>query len=258
MTTVAVLVDPSLERTPLSACVEADLLSTGQARDLYGAMARDVCRAIEASGGELLVNYAAENDGTATEDDQATSEGDQTTAEDAARELVADGLSAPSKARFEVQVGSSHAARVGNTVTHLLEREGVQSAAVVEPSAALLERRHVDSAAMKLRGSAVVLGPASGGRVWYGAFREPIDFTDAFEPPALRTLADRARDEGYDVDFVERLPVVERPADLAELLVALRVRLRAEQWVPPHTAATVDDLGLSVVADGDDLRVVQD
>jgi len=250
MTTVAVLVDPSPERTPLGACVDADILAESEARDLYGAMARDACRAVEASGGELLVNYAA--------DDDRGADGDQAAAEDAARDLVADGLSAPADARFEVQVGSSHAARVGNTVTHLLEREGVQSAAVVEPSAAMLERRHVDSAAMKLRGSAVVLGPSSSGRVWYAAFREAVDFTDAFEPPAIRTLTDRARDEGYDVDFVERLPVVERPADLAGFVAELRARRRAEKWVPPHTAAAVEDIGLEVVAADGDLRVVGD
>jgi hypothetical protein len=252
MTTVAVLVDPSPARNPLAECVDADALSESEARALYAAMARDVCRAVEASGGELLVNYAPEAaDGEASADDSSA-------AEDAARDLVAEGLSAPSDARFEVQVGSSHAARVGNTVTHLLEREGVQSAAVVEPTAAMLERRHVDSAAMKLRGSPVVLGPSSRGRVWYAAFREPIDFTDAFEPPALRTLTDRARDGGYEVDFVERLPLVERPADLAGFVAELGARQRAEKWVPPHTAAAVEDIGLGAVADDGDLRVVRD
>jgi len=252
MTTVAVLVDPSPDRTALPNCVDAGVLSASEAGDLYAGMARDVCRAVEGSGGELLVNYAPLDTNRDTSE-----ESDRDAAERAARDLVADGLSAPNDARYEVQVGSSHAARVGNTVTHLLEREGVQSAAVVEPAAAMLERRHVDSAAMKLRGAAVVLGPSSAGRVWYAAFREPVEFTDAFEPPALGTLTDRACDEGFDVDYVERLPLVEGPADLAGLVTELRARNRADAWVPPETAAAVDELGLSVAA-ADELRVVRD
>lgn len=253
MTTVAVLVDPAEDRAALSPCVEAGVLTESEASDLSGAMARDVCAAVEASGGELLVNYAPLDADGGDVDGDADKE-----AERAARNIVADGLSDPGKARYEVQVGSTRTARIGNTVTHLLEGEGVQSAAVVDPAAALLERRHVDSAAMKLRGSAVVLGPAPGGRVWYAAFREPIDFTEAFEPPAVRTLTDRARDEGHEVDFLERNPVVETPADLAELVLELRTRQRAEKWVPSHTAAAIEDLGLGVVSDDEGLRVARD
>jgi len=267
MTTVAVLVDPSADRTPLAELVEAGVLTESEARDLYGAMARDVCGAVEDSGGELLVNYAPAEDGSdAADEGDAAAEGgndpagdaDHDAAERAARELVADGLSDPSKTRFEVQVGSTHAARVGNTVTHLLEREGVQSAAVVEPAAAMMERRHVDSAAMKLRGSEAVLGPSPGGRVWYAAFTEPIDFTDAFERPAIGTLTDRASDEGYDVDYIERLPLIESEVDLASFVAETRARRRAERWVPPHTAAAIEGLGLGLESDGRDLRVVRD
>ncbi len=95
----------------------------------------------------------------------------------------------PGNARFEVQVGSTFAGRVGNTVTHLLDREDVATVAAVEPTAALLNRQLIDSAAMKLRSSGVVLGPAAGGRVYYAGFGEPIDFEDSYATPTSRLSA---------------------------------------------------------------------
>ncbi len=73
--------------------------------------------------------------------------------ETAVREPVTEALESPGNARFEVQVGSTFAARAGNTVSHLLNEEEVHSAAVVRPIAPLLGRTHLDSAAMKLRSS---------------------------------------------------------------------------------------------------------
>lgn len=238
MTTVAVLADPPEERFVLPD-LAAGPLDESTAAALYTAMLQDVCRAVEASGGDLLVNYRP--------DDQVP---DGVDAEAEVRAAVTDVLDAPGDARFEVQVGSSHAARVGNTVTHLLEREGVDTAAVVTPRAALLARQQIDSAAMKLRSSEVVLGPATDGRVYYAGFAAPIDFTDAYAAPAVETLTDRALDEGFDVDFLPTQPLLETPHDLRSVVPLMRARRRAGRVVPPRTTALVDELGLRVVDDG--------
>jgi len=252
MTTVALLVRPPEPGTVLEPIVDADAVSADEAVDLYAAMARDVAIAVRASGAELLVNYlpADADDPTEPVEDEASL--------DAVRSMLAPALDDPDAPRYEVQVGSSLSARVGNTVTHLLDREGVKSAAVARPSAAMLQRRIVDSAAMKLRGSAVVLGPATDGRVSYAAFTEPIDFEDAFAQPAVETLTDRGRDAGLDVDFVETLPVAETPGGFATLVSQLRARRRADLWVPPHTAAAVEDLGLVASATATGLAVARD
>jgi len=249
MTVVCVLVDPPRPGLVLPRLAETSPLSEAEAADLYAAMAGDVCEAIAASGGDLLVNYRP---------DDALPErhrqGDES-AERAVADLVA-GLDGVEDPRLEVQVGETFAGRAGNTVTHLLEREEVTTAAVVEPAAAFLSRATVDNAAMTLRRRAVVLGPAPDGRVYYAGFREPVDFADAYAPPALATLVDRALDAGHEADFLPILPVVETGDDLARALVQLRARERAGRAVPERFAAAVDALSVTAAstADGPTLR----
>lgn len=252
MTTVAVLVRPPEPGAVLSNCVEAGAVTAEEAATLYGAMARDVCTAVAGSGGDLLVNYRP-----VEADDETSGEPDESSLA-AVESMLEDAFDYPENVRYEVQVGSSLSARVGNTVTHLLEREEVKSAAVVEPSAAMLERRHVDSAAMKLRQSDVVLGPATDGRVSYAAFCEPIDFADAYTQPAVETLTDRARDAGLSVDYLEMVPVAETPGGLATLISQVRARRRAEKPVPTHTATVIEDLGLRATAAEDSLWIGRD
>jgi hypothetical protein len=242
MTTVAVLADPPAETSALADLTERGVLTAAQTEQLYTATLRDACVAVERSGGELLVNYRPLGE---SED----------AAEEAVSEALSPALSDPEGARYEVQVGSTRWARVGNTVTHLLDREGVRSAAVLDPTVALFERRHVDSAAMKLRGSEVVLGPTADGAVWYAGFTEPVDFTDALAPPSLRTLTERATEEGFDVDFLEALPLVGHPDGLATAVALAGSRDLAGVPLPEHTREAVADLGLDVEQGEDGLAV---
>ncbi|MFC7223062.1 DUF2064 domain-containing protein [Halalkalicoccus sp. GCM10025322] len=236
MTTVSVLADPPHEGLVLPELYETGPLSPAEAAELYAAMLADVCLAVERSGGELLVNYRPAEllpDEYADVDDES------------AVRSVLEGVLEESP-RTEVQVGSTFAARAGNTATHLLEQEGVDSVAIVEPTAPLISRTHIDSAAMKLRHSPVVLGPASDGRVHYTGLTEPIDFEGAYESPAVETLAWRGRDAGHEVDFLPMLPTVETSADLATVVPLIRARAAAERIVPVHTATWIDDRDLRV------------
>lgn len=256
MTTIAVLADPPREGDVLARLVDREVLGAEEAVTLYTALLRDACDAVERSGGDLLVNY---RDRTNGDGDPGPTNGSDGGAEDepleAVRDAVSPVLADPDAARYEVQVGSTRSARVGNTVTHLLEREGVRSAAVLDPTVSLLGRRHVDQAAMKLRGTGVVLGPSTAGRVWYAAFAQPVDFADALEPPAVETLTDRAMSEGTDVDFVENLPVVHGPDDLATVVSLVRARRQAGKPVPEYTAGAIDRLGLRTIGADDGVRV---
>jgi glycosyltransferase A (GT-A) superfamily protein (DUF2064 family) len=235
MTTVAVLADPPRPGLVLPELAATSPLSAEDAATVYTALLRDVCLAVDGSGGDLLVNYrpdeALENDG------------------DSEAELRAVLEPVVEEARYEVQVGETLAGRAGNTAKHLLETESTPSVAVVEPAAGLLTRQVIDEAAMKLRRSEVVLGPASRGRVYYAAFTDPIDFQGCYTPPALSTLTDRAVDAGHDVDFLRRLPVVERGTDLAEAAVELGARRRADRSVPSHLTAALDEVGVTVAVD---------
>jgi len=242
MTTVAVLADPPLEGFVLPE-LAGELLDESEAAALYTAMLTDVCRAVEASGAELLVNYRPADQVPDSVDPEA-----------AVREPLDAALETADDARYEVQVGSSLSARVGNTVTHLLEREGVKTAAAVEPTAGLLTRQLIDSAAMKLRSSGAVLGPATTGRVYYAGFAEPVDFEDAYATPAVQTLTDRAMDADLGVDFLPTTPVVETPSDLRTVVPLLRARHRAERVVPPRTTTLINEFGLSVTESGELVR----
>lgn len=236
MTTVAVFADPPRPGLVLSELLDTSPLSPREATDLYEAMLADTCLAVERSGGELLVNYRS---GERLPDEHR---GGDPEAE--IREIL-DGVLEESP-RMEVQVGSTHAARVGNTISHLLNTEGIASAAAVTPNSPLLFRTHIDSAAMKLRNSPVVLGPSTDGRVAFVGCTEPIDFEGAYDPPAIETFSWRAGDAGLDTDFLPVLPVVETGADLATVVSLIRARRVAERIVPVHTAGWIEEQGLRV------------
>lgn len=234
MPTVAVLADPPVEGV-LPAL--ADVLSGDDTKALYAAMLADVGETVQNGAGELLVNYQ-EVDGPVDSRTRIES-------------TLEDELPRPGDVRYEVQVGETFSGRAGNTATHLLETEGVDSVVLVEPTAGFLSREVLGTVTMKLRTRGAVVGPATRGRVALVGLREPVDFEDAFTAPALETVVDRAREADLDVDFTQQLPVLETVTDLATAVATVRARVRASRNVPPRLAAFVADRDLRVVVDED-------
>jgi len=245
MTTVAVLCDPPRPGLVLDDLVDTTPLSQGEAAELYAALTRDAVRAVAKSGGELLVNYRP--------DDHLDGDGDP---EAELREVVAEVVD-PEEARFERQVGETFAGRAGNTATHLLETEGAASVAITRPEAAFLARTEIDSSAMKLRSTDAVLAPSPGGRAYFAAFGDTIDFAGCYAPPAFETLTDRCLDAGLDIEFLETKPYLETAADLADVVTSVRTRRKAGGLLPPALAAWVADCGLVVEATADGLELVR-
>lgn len=236
MTTVAVLADPPRQGVVLRELVEDGSVTDEQAATLYRAMLGDVCEAVRESGADLILNYRpADQLPDGVDDPEAV-----------VRSAVEETLDETDDVRFEVQVGSSFGARAGNTVAHLLEREGVATAAVVGPEAAFLARQHIDSAAMKLRRDDVVLGPCTDGRVYYAGFGESIDFADAYAAPQVETLVERANDASLSVGFLPMLPRLETTDDLRTALPFLRSRSLAGRQVPQRTTRVISDIDLTV------------
>lgn len=244
MTTVAVLADPPVEGVVLPEIVDSTPLSASEATRLYSAMLTDVCRSVQESGADLLVNFRDAEQVAADVDSEAK-----------LREVLDEALD--TEPRYEVQVGETFAGRAGNTASHLLDAEDARTVAIVEPTTPFLGRQQIGSAAMKLRSADVVLGPTTGGRVYFAGFGAEIDFNDAYAAPALETLTDRARDADLDVDFMPTTHVVETPADFADAVTEIRARLKAGRNVPAETARVVDDLGLYAQRDGDGISVAQ-
>lgn len=235
---VVVPVDPPRDGLVLQSLAEQSPLSDAEAASLYEAALADVLWAVARSGGDLLVNY---RDAETLPETQAY--GDP---EAEVRALVRDALGEDADVRFERQVGSSRSARVGNTVTHLLEREDAQSVGVLEPTVPLVNRTEIDGAAMSLRRHDVVIGPSTGGRTYFGGFSEPIDFTDAYTTPELSTLARRGVEGGLGVGFAPMLPTVTSPVGLQTTIAGLEARQSADRPGAEATAALVDELGISV------------
>ena len=251
MTVIVVLAFPPRQGLVLPALPETSPLSAAEATELYEAMLRDSFRAVERSGGELLVNYP--------ESDQLPA-AYQTDTESVAelRALAAETLDDVSAARFEPQVGSTVSARVGNTATHLLEVEEANSVAIIRGNAPFLTRLAIDSAAMKLRTNEVVIGPAPEGEAYYAGFTEPIDFAEVFAGLEQQRLADRAADAGLTTGFLPLSPTVETGDDLLTLVPMLRSRFHAERIVPEYTATFVHEYGLDVVDTDEGTRLVAD
>lgn len=250
VTVFAVLVDPPRPGLVLPALAAETPLSESAVADLYAAMVKDTFTAVERSGGELLINYRP--DDLLPDDFQ-----DGESAEAEVRAMAAQALDDPDGPRYEVQVGSSVAARAGNTATHLLREEDATSVAILDGTAPLVGRTHLDNAAMKLRTSEMVLGPAGGGRVYYLGLTEPIDFTDAYTPPALETLTDRGVAADMGIDFLPMVTTVEDGADLATVVSMLRARQAAGRQIPAFTTDVIDRLGLTVTVDADERTVVR-
>ncbi|WP_290818838.1 hypothetical protein [Halovivax sp.] len=238
---VVVPVDPPVDGLACRSLAAADVVSEAEAADLYRAAAADAVSAVAMSGGELLVNYR--DDETLPD---SVSVGDPETA---CRSMIEDALADLEDVRFERQVGSTPSARIGNTVTHLLEREDASSVAVLEPTAALIRRTEIDGVAMSMRRHEVVLGPDGAGSNYLSAFSEPIDFADAYEQPTLSRLARRGVDAGHSVGFAPTVPTIADERGLAATIVAIEAWRAAGRPVPESTAATVDELELET-ADG--------
>jgi hypothetical protein len=233
MTTVVVLADP-----PVRECVPTLLPESGDSGRnvaLYRAMLADVCATIQHGEADVLINYRDPETVPDHVDPEAT-----------VRELLESELAEPDAVRYEVQAGSDDASKIGNALTHLLDTEEQPTAGFARPTALFVRREHIGTTAMHLRTSDVVVGPATGGRVSFGAFTESLDFTDVFAPPAVETLTERARSAGLDVAFLPTTPLWEEPADRRSVLSLLRARMRAGALVPDRTADLIADWSLPV------------
>lgn len=242
MTVHALVVDPARPGLALPEIVgDEGPLTPEEGSTLAAAMIRDAAVGAASSGGDLLVNYP-------TSDQLPADARTGTEPVDELRELLGGALGDLDAVRFEPQVGASRLERIENTVAHLLDEEDADSVAVLDGRAPTLDRTALDSAAMKLRRSEVVVAPAPGGRVAYVGLSEPFEFADSGTLPAV---VDRAVAAGHDVDFLPMHPRVDDTSGLATVVALVRARRAAGRRVPEYTAAAIESLGLEVVeADG--------
>jgi len=246
MTTLAVLADPPIEGVVGQRLVETTPLDATDVVSLYEAMLSDVVRAAEAASGQLLINYRPR---------EHLEISDDVSPKGRLEAVVTEAVKKPDDVRYEVQVGSSFAARAGNTVRHLLDTEEQGSVHVIEPTVPLVTRQGIDAMSIKLRRSSVVISPGPGGRVGYAGFSEPVDFEGAYDPPAVTSLVEAARAASLDVDFVPSLQPVETGTDLTSVISTVRARALADRLYPTRTYEWAQHQGVYGVEGEDGLDV---
>lgn len=248
MTVVALLADPPRPGVRFPDLAATSPLNSEEVAELAAAMDKDAMRAVERSGADLLVNYLP---GELLDEEHRT----EVPTEAEIRALAAEALEDVGSVRFEPQVGSTPSARVGNTVTHLLrDEEEVGSVAVLPGNTPFVTRTVIDSSAMKLRANEVVLGPGTGGSVYYAGFTDTVDFSESMTPPVLNTLAELARGAGHDTEFIPTQPTVRTGEELASVVAEIRARVAAERVVPAFTTELIEEYGLLVDEDGELIR----
>lgn len=234
MTVHVLFAEPLRDGGTLQGLVKEGRIDAEEARTLAEAVLKDTAAAVEASGGDLLVNHPPESRDGETDSDSGAE----------LRALLADVLSDPESVRYEPQVGDSATARVENACRHLIEEDDVPSVAIIDGRAPMLDRTDLDGAGMKLRRSEVVVAPATNGRVAYVGLTEPLDLEGLDWPFALEPLVERAAGQGLDVDFLELHPWVGDRHGLETVVPLIEARRRASRRVPEHTAAAIDSLQL--------------
>ncbi|ESS06007.1 MAG: hypothetical protein A07HB70_01552, partial [uncultured archaeon A07HB70] len=152
--TLVVPADPPRPGHVLPSLTRDAPLTEAEAATLYEACLRDAVAAADAAGGDLIVTYPSA--------ERVPPDDDGTGPEAAVRAAVAPALADPTAVRFEVQVGSTPSARLGNVVGHLLREADATSVGYLPPTAYDTPRTVVDGAAMKSRSAELVLGPAPG------------------------------------------------------------------------------------------------
>ncbi|MFB6254927.1 MAG: hypothetical protein ABEI06_09985 [Halobacteriaceae archaeon] len=245
MTVYVVLVDPPLESVVRETFIESTDMPMSFLTDLYQAIQQDAIQAVIDSGGDLLINYRPPDQHPVADDHDIES-----TIRSMAEAV--DGCEDP---RMEIQVGSNRSARIGNAITHLLETEDHETVAVLDGRAPLLRRTELDSLAMKLRRHDIIIGPGTNCEVAIAGFRDTIDFTHAFQPPALNSLVEQSVEDGYEIDFLHETIYLTDKADLLDLIPIITARQQAGRIVPPHTTAVIDAYDLSISVENDTLHL---
>lgn len=241
MTTVAVLVEASNKRTLLSDLVERNVITRGETSDLFEAMIRDVIGTVERSGGEVVV-------AARTDDEDLEGTDPHVEIDESLRRRF--GEAVEGELDVEVSGESDRAVWIEAVLRSLLNRPGVETAAVVPASVPMLERTHVDGAAMRLRRASMVLGPDHRGGTYYLGVGDVAVLGAGLDPSVEVTLVRGARQQGSEVDFLPVVPTVTDGRDLTWLVGHVEALRTAGRRIPERTAAWIDGVGATVTDEG--------
>lgn len=180
MATIGVVTEPYDDATIIDALREHQALDDDPARRVYRGVIMDLVSAAAGSGGEpvLLVPAAG-----------ASIDADQ---------LIEDAVG-PTP---DIPV---HPYDPGELFFDAVGQVG-EPTAVISPANPLVQRTHIDAAAMKMRRHDVVLGPTAAGGVWYHGIHEPREGEWIDPAPGVTGIVEDHLAAERSVDFIPPWP----------------------------------------------------
>lgn len=219
MTDVAVTIAPPTDRTRRSS-----LPNTGTHSDLYHALSADAVTAVYESGGAL---YLAIADGNASA---------RRFAEELCETVLPEAESAPIIA---VQ-GDNGEPIPAHTLGVLRERSEAASIGVLDSRAALVERTHLDTAAMRLRRDEITLGPTPTGHWYYFGTSLPLDALPKRIDAPIDALTGSIESEDRSVGFLPMLLTIDSQRSIAGMRAILTAMSTGKAGVAPYTTAWLE------------------
>lgn len=236
MTTVAVELPPRNASRIASALARSTALSVTEASDLLLHVAKDAIRAVDRSGGDLVMLVppeASSEEVFGWEDPRAE-----------ARRLAEEVITAETAPTVFEPPESEARRSIAAVLSSLFRSTSAASAAILRPITPLVQRRHLDAAAMRLRTHDVVIGPSTGSRWYFAGVSDELTLPVAGADEHLTTLALAANETDRSLDLLPILPGVLTDRGLAGVVSILEASLLAEKDVAPATHGWIDEVGL--------------
>lgn len=204
--------------------LDAELpLSGTELTQLIAAVCQDTLLAVVSSGGEpLIVPLALENPLPAWDDSVEVVSGMQDTLHIKNESIVQTSEINESaewaEDLFDVARAESDAASLG----------------ICLPKTPLVQRRHLDAAAMRLRRNDITLGPSTGGRWYFLGCQRTIDLEAAGDPGKTKTILE-ANESTSALASIPFLPGFETVAALVDLQTMISLTEQTGAPAAPHT-----------------------
>ena len=241
MTAIVVALPPRSIAKTTDTIVDETPLSREQTTAILDGVVQDGLRAAHESGGPLSI-WIDESTRTVSEWNDPRGH---------ARNLIEGAL--PSDApmpEIDTESPTEYAA-----IAAAIERTNEASGAVLIPGTPFVQRRHIDEAAMRLRQTDVVLGPATAGTWYLFGHREEVEFSYPEDSYLSSTIARQATASDYSMNLLRTLPGIWDGNSLADAVTTLTIADYADLSVGPFTRAWLEQHSIQTVNTAEGPRI---
>ena len=244
MTATAVACPPPSVAGSVRELVETTPLGKVELARFVAASCQDGCRAALESGGEAFVVPMKLGESIPGWGDPR----------DSAEELVAAALLDEEDVDIlaPVTVGEGW---VDDLFELVVNRSDEASVAVLSPVSPLVQRRHVDAAAMRLRSSEITVCPSTGGQWYFLGVTRSLDRTDSPDWRNLSTIAESMQKPQSSLASLPFLPGYRTAEELATILSMLELRTVSAESGSPFTSRWASNTAIASTTKGDTVQL---